>query len=136
MNSKDIGNLGEHLAVVEFLKKGIIVSRPLGDNARYDLILDINENIYTCQVKSTASSSSELAEFWLSSSQAHRGKSRSLYSVDIFCLVDINNNKVFILPNIDDRKSIKIRYTIPTGINNKYINMWYDYTLDKFIDSI
>lgn len=134
MNSKDIGNLGEHIAIVELLKNDIVISRPLGDNARYDLILDINETLYTCQVKSTASSSADLAEFWLSSSQAHRGGGRHKYSVDVFCLVDINNNKVFLLPNIDDRSSIKIRYNVSNSPNQKNINMWYDYTIEKFLN--
>lgn len=133
MNSKDIGNLGEHIAIVELLKNDIIVSRPLGDNARYDLILDINENLYTCQVKSTNSSSDSLAEFWLSSSQAHRGGGRHAYTVDLFCCVDIPNNKVFLVPNIDNKTSIKIRYTPTENGQIKGVNMWYDYTIDKFL---
>lgn len=65
MNSKDIGNLGEHLAILEFLKRGIVVSRPLGDNSRYDLVLEILGILYTCQVKTTNSATSKLAEFYL-----------------------------------------------------------------------
>lgn len=134
MNSKDIGNLGEHIAIVELLKNNVIISRPLGDNVRYDLILDIDSIIYTCQIKSTVSSSENLAEFWLTSSQAHRGGSRHKYNVDLFCLVDINNNKVFLLPNIDDKSSIKIRYTPTENGQTKGINMWYDYTIEKFLN--
>lgn len=134
MNSKDIGNLGEHIAIVELLKYGIIVSRPLGDNARYDLILDIGDIIYTCQIKSTASSSESLAEFWLTSSQAHRGGSRHKYNVDLFCLVDINNNKVLLLPNIDNKSSIKIRYMPTENGQTKGTHMWYDYTIEKFLN--
>jgi hypothetical protein len=136
MNTKDVGNLGEHIAIVELLKADIIVSRPLGDNARYDLILDINSNIFTCQVKSTNTASSKLAEFSLSSSQAHRGGGRQLYNVDIFCCVDILNNNVFIVPNIDSKYSIKIRYTPTDSGQTKGINMWHDYTIQKFLDKI
>ena len=136
MNSKDIGNLGEHIAIVEFLKRGIQVSRPLGDNSRYDLLLDIAETIFTCQVKSTNSSTPELAEFYLTSSQAHRGKSRYKYDVDIFCCVDIKNNQVFIVPNTGDRSTIKIRYTASKSGQIAGINKAEDYTIDKFLHSI
>lgn len=136
MNSKDIGNLGEHIAIVEFLKRDIQVSRPLGDNSRYDLLLDIEETIFTCQVKSTNSASCELAEFYLTSSQAHRGKSRHKYDVDLFCCVDIKNNMVFIVPNTSDRSTIKIRYGNTLRGQTANINRAEDYTIDKFLDSI
>lgn len=127
MNSKDVGNLGEHIAIVELLRIGVEISRPLGDNSRYDLIIDNDGILLTCQVKSTNSSTTELAEFWLSSSQAHRGGTRDAYQVDCFLLVDICNNKVFLLPN-STRATIKIRYGDKL---NSQSNMWYDYVLTK-----
>jgi|LakMenEpi03Aug12_release.lakeMendotaPanAssembly.Ray.scaffolds.fasta_scaffold274858_4 hypothetical protein len=136
MNTKDIGNLGEHIAIVELLKNDIEVSRPLGDNSRYDLILDINTNLFTCQVKSTSSSTDKLAEFPLTSSQAHRGGSRHKYDVDLFCCVDIPKNKVFIVPNIDSKGSIKIRYEPTENGQSKGINMWYDFTILKFLETL
>lgn len=110
MNTKDIGNIGEHIAILELLKLGITVSRPLGDNSRYDLIIDLNGFLYKTQIKTTTSDGI-IAQFMLSSSQAHRGKTREYYSnkdVDIFLCVDITTNKVFLVNN--DRKSIIIRY--------------------------
>ena len=136
MNSKDIGNLGEHIAIVELLKNNIVVSRPLGDNSRYDLILDINSTLFTCQVKSTNSSTDKVAQFYLSSSQAHRGGSRQLYSVDLFCCVDIPNNKVFLVPNIGNKASVKIRYICAENNQSNGINMWYDFTISKFLECL
>lgn len=135
MNSKDIGNLGEHMAIVELLKNNVSVSRPLGDNSRYDLILDINSELYTCQVKSTNSSTAKVAEFCLSSSQAHRGGGRQLYDVDLFCCVDISNNKVFLVPNLEPKYTIKIRYEPAENGQTKGINMWYEYTIEKFLNN-
>lgn len=97
------------------------------------MILDINENLYTCQVKSTNSATDKLAEFMLTSSQAHRGGGRHTYDVDVFCCVDITNNKVFLVPNLETRSSIKIRYQPTENNQTKGINMWYDYTLEKFL---
>lgn len=41
MNSKNKGNIGEAIILAEFIKYGIQVSLPFGDNARYDMIADI-----------------------------------------------------------------------------------------------
>lgn len=133
MNSKDVGNLGEHIAIVELLKHGIIISRPLGDNSRYDLILDISNTLFTCQIKSTNVSSSDLAEFWLTSSAAHRGGGRTPYTVDLFCLVDIVNNKVFLFENTQNQGSIKIRYNTNTSTRS---NRAEDFTIKAYLDKL
>ena len=51
MNSKEKGNIGEGLALAEFAKRGIQVSIPFGDNARYDLIAEFNGKLNKIQVK-------------------------------------------------------------------------------------
>jgi hypothetical protein len=132
LNSKDVGSLGEHIAIVELLKQGIQVSRPLGDNSRYDLILDIEGALLTCQVKSTMSSTDEWVEFWLQSSQTHRGRGKQSYSVDLFLLVGINNQKVFALEDMN-RASIKIRYTKPASTNQHGFNWFEDYLLSNYL---
>ena len=134
MNTKDIGNIGEHIAIVELLKHGVQVSRPLGDNSRYDLILEIQETMLTCQVKSTNSATKDLAEFSLTSSQAHRGGGRHKYSVDIFCLVDIQNNKVFLYHNEANKTNLKIRYTPTKSGQCLGINRAEDFTIAKFLN--
>ena len=114
MNTKDIGNIGEHIAIVELLKNNITVSRPLGDNARYDLVLEIRDTLYTCQVKATDSSTEEFAEFYLQSSQAHRGGSRQHYNVDLFILVDVSKSNVFLYFNTENKTKVTMRY-LDTG---------------------
>lgn len=51
MISKDKGNIGESVVLTEFIKRGIQVSIPFGDNARYDLIADFNGRLNKIQVK-------------------------------------------------------------------------------------
>lgn len=133
MNTKDIGNLGEHIAIVELLKNNVQISRPLGDNSRYDLILDIYGTLLTCQVKSTNSATAELAEFSLTSSQAHRGGVRHKYDVDIFCLVDIQNNNVFLYQNEGNKTSLKIRYAPTKSGQSVGINRAEDFLVSKFL---
>lgn len=40
MNTVNIGDIGEAMAIADFTKAGFIVSAPLSNNARYDLIID------------------------------------------------------------------------------------------------
>ena len=51
MNSKAKGNIGEGVVLSEFVKRGIQVSIPFGDNARYDLIAEFNGKLNKIQVK-------------------------------------------------------------------------------------
>lgn len=51
MNSKSKGNIGESKILYEFVKRGIQVSIPFGDNARYDLIADFGGKLNKIQVK-------------------------------------------------------------------------------------
>ena len=54
MNSKSKGNLGEIKVASEFIKYGCMVSFPFGDNARYDLVVDMNGELKKVQVKYAA----------------------------------------------------------------------------------
>lgn len=134
MNTKDTGLLGEHIAIVQLLELGLSVSRPLGDNDRYDLIIDKENILYRAQVKSSLGDANSV-QFYLSSSQAHRGKSRTSYSideVDLFLLVDVSKNLVFILSNDGIRSSIIIRYTQSNSRNdNSNYASEFILTLDK-----
>lgn len=120
MNSKDIGSIGEHIAILKLLELGLSVSKPIGDNDRYDLIIDKENILYKIQVKSSKGTQDSVV-FYTCSSQAHRGKGRSLYTleeVDYFLLVDIVTKQVFILPNDGKRSSIIIRYTQSNSRND------------------
>ena len=45
-NSSFIGSIGEAVAIAEFTKRGIPVSKPITDNLPYDLIIDVNNILY------------------------------------------------------------------------------------------
>lgn len=134
MNSKDIGSLGEHIAIVKLMELGLSVSRPLGDNDRYDLIIDKENYLYKAQVKASIGNK-DFVQFYTSSSQAHRGKGRSHYSleeVDLFLLVDVTSKMVFILHNNAKTSSIIIRYiqSNSRNDNSNYADQFL-LTLDK-----
>ena len=41
-HTKDKGSIGEAIILTEFLKRGVPVSLPFGDNERYDMIAEFN----------------------------------------------------------------------------------------------
>ena len=51
MNTKTKGNIGEAVILSEFVKRGVQVSIPFGDNARYDLIAEFNGKLNKIQIK-------------------------------------------------------------------------------------
>jgi len=51
MDGKTKGTISEQVIITDLLKKGYSVSKPVGDNDRYDLILDANNNLIRLQVK-------------------------------------------------------------------------------------
>lgn len=47
------GNIGEARAIYEYTKLGYLVSKPLTNNTKYDLIVDDGETLKRVQVKTT-----------------------------------------------------------------------------------
>ena len=46
-----VGEITEQQVVLEFLKLGIMVSKPLVQSSKYDYIVDINNKLYKIQIK-------------------------------------------------------------------------------------
>ncbi len=65
--------------VYHLVRAGYDVARPLGDNARYDLILEFEDRLLRVQVKTGRLKASGAIFFPTCSSQAHRGRGRSSY---------------------------------------------------------
>ena len=51
LSSHFIGEITEQQVALEFLKQGILISKPLVQSSRYDFIADINGKLYKIQVK-------------------------------------------------------------------------------------
>ena len=51
--NKQIGIIGEQILIAEFIKHGINVLLPVGDNSPYDIVIELNGIFYKVQVKTT-----------------------------------------------------------------------------------
>lgn len=79
MNTKQIGEITEAVIVAELLKRGYSVSRPVGDNQRYDLLLDVDGSIYKVQCKTAKIENDGGIQFNTASTYGHRGGGRRTY---------------------------------------------------------
>ena len=98
MNTKQVGEMSEAFVAAHLLRLGYSVSRPLGDNQRYDLLLDTGTNLFRIQVKTAAVKSSGAIRFPMASSYHHRGGTRVTYlgSVDYILAYAPYYDKVYV----------------------------------------
>lgn len=89
LSTQFIGEITEQQVAIELLKLGIQVSKPLVTDSRYDFIIDINDNLYKVQVKtSTPKENNSYIEFSTSTSHTNSkgtiNKSYQKHEVDLF----------------------------------------------------
>lgn len=119
MNNKYIGELAE----IEFLKKayekGFVVSKPFGDNAKYDYITEKNSILKRIQVKSTASMQDNRYKITcgsgLGSKKIYNNKEIDVLAAYVFdcnCwylipIKNLNSITISLYPNSDDVEYFK-----------------------------
>lgn len=139
MNSKDKGNIGESIVLAEFVKRGIQVSIPFGDNARYDLIAEFNGKLNKIQVKycNQLSTTGSVSCPCASSTNHTTNKHLSTYEndVDYICFYLACWDIVTIVPieQIGTKKTISFRLDKPKTTNQFNINLVEDYSFDKIL---
>lgn len=73
-NNKQLGEIGERIAIGELAKYGIDVILPLSDNLPFDFVAYINNKFYKCQVKTTDSlTENDSLRFSLTSNNWNKG---------------------------------------------------------------
>jgi hypothetical protein len=114
-NKKNVGDLGEQIAIGELGKYGLQVVIPLSDNLPFDFAVFINNKFYKCQVKSTANPENGFSKFRLISGNGylHKYHKYTEDEVDVFVLCDLNNIYLFKTKDVLDKNEITIRYSIP-----------------------
>lgn len=81
-NTKAVGDQSELEVAVRLARNGYIVSKPLGDSHRYDLIIDDGETLSRVQVKTGRLVNGSVA-FHCYSTHFHRGASMRSYRGEV-----------------------------------------------------
>ena len=139
MISKEKGNIGEAVILAEFIKRGIQVSIPFGDSARYDLIAEFNGKLNKIQIKycDYLSENDSMICPCRSSTNHTTNKHYTTYEndVDYICFYIPRWNKTMIIPIeiIGNRKEICVRLTYPKNGQRTKITLVDDYSFDKIL---
>ena len=139
LNSHFIGEITEQQVVLEFLKLGILVSKPLVQSSRYDFIVDINNNLYKIQVKTGTFKEDSYLEFATSTSHTNtQGTLNISYSADdVDFFATIYNGQCYLIPyNLCGKRTQRIRF-VPTK-NNQTVGVLFakDFRLEDIIKTL
>lgn len=138
MTTKQIGNIGEAMALTNFVKWGIPVYIPFGDNERADLIADFNGKLQKIQVKTSEKCENGKFNFSLISSTTHRKNGvKHIYTedeIDFFCLYNLESDVLMLVPiqDLEGQYLVTFKYDwVPSRNQYKTLN-WKDYTFEKW----
>lgn len=135
------GILTEETLKLWFLKKGFSVSVPIGDDDRYDFIVDFNGKLVRMQSKTSNLTRTvnclnfATASINYNSTGSHRNKYTSK-EIDYFCTIHPKTEQVYIVPVEICGNECNLRLTPPKNNNFKGVKMAKDYEGEKMIERI
>lgn len=130
MNYKAQGELTELRFYLKAFEQGLIVSKPFGDNQRYDFIVDCEGRLSRVQIKSVSviDKYSRDKRYRINSSfGASRKKSYSVNEIDVLVVFIIPENTWYIIPvrEISSIKTLGFRpHKKSNGKMESFKNRW------------
>ena len=137
MNGKNIGDIGEAVVLTEFLKYGIEVFLPYGENTKIDMIAKFNNKLNKIQVKTTSKYSGNGAyKVALRNTSLRANSSVTTFynddEVDYFAIYCLQRPHPILVP-FCDMHLIAIRFEENSNSNFENVNYEWDYTFDKIL---
>lgn len=126
-NNKQIGEIGERIAIGELSKYGLDIMLPMSDNLPFDFIVYVNNKFYKCQVKTTNSEiKTNSYRFSLTSNNWNK-KTEYLYNKDDYdVLICCNLQTIFLFKysDVENKKNICIREHLAKNNQTKGIHFY------------
>lgn len=118
MNTKEFGQIIESKFVFECSKLGIRVSRPIGDTAPYDFIIEINNLLFRVQCKSFSKYKNKYTAD-VHKKTGHRRSIKKSYVglVDLFFFYNVEDD-IFAYLNIKDSPDTTVSFKIESRSSN------------------
>ena len=140
MTTKQIGNIGEAKVLSEFVRLGVPVYLPFGDNEKADLIAEFDGKLNRIQVKTSQKCVDDKMRFSLVSSTVHRQNGvKHIYTdneIDYFAFYNIERDKVYLVSiNEKDlpKNEVTIRVYPPQNKNQFRTFLEEDFLLEKVL---
>jgi hypothetical protein len=132
-DTKRVGDISELEVALALTRAGYVVSRPLGENQRYDLIADDGTRLQRVQVK-TGRIRGGVLIFNCCSTHGHRRSAIAFRSyrgqIDVLAVFCPDNRKVYMVPEAElTRSRIHLRLTAPRNNMRKTIRWAGQYEL-------
>lgn len=141
MTTKQIGNIGEAKVLSEFVRLGIPVYLPFGDNEKADLIAEFNGKLNKIQVKSSQKIIEDKVRFSLVSSTMHRQNGvKHIYTeneIDYFAFYNLERDKVYLISINEEglpKNEVTIRFNPPKNKNQFKTFLEEDYLIEKVLN--
>lgn len=139
-NSRAVGNIGESIAISEFVKRELPVFVPFGQNSPVDILTFLNGKFVKIQVKTTEEVKNGAMEFDISRTNGFTGR-RKMYEkneVDYFFLYCVENDfrGLISYEDLNSRYSLKIRCEKAKNGQTKKINNIEKYRFENRIKTL
>jgi len=127
-NSKTVGDLAELKVACLFAEKGYIVSRPMSDNAPYDLIVDSGDKLKRVQVKARCVRDGKI-NVELHTTMVNYTRPYSKEDFDLLAVFNTDTMQIALLDwdQIGDSGSIVLRIDAPKNNQNKNVKLFETY---------
>ena len=139
LNSHFIGEITEQQVTLEFLKQGILISKPLVQSSRYDFIADIKNKLYKIQVKTGRFKEESYLEFATSTSHTNtKGTINISYSEDdVDFFATMYNGQCYLIPySLCGKRAQRLRFVPTKNGQTKGILFAKDFKLEDIINSL
>lgn len=135
------GILTEEYLKLWFLEKGYSVSVPVGDDDRYDFIVDFDGKLIKMQSKTGNLTRHEGCLNFATASIKYnsKGSTRTQYTkkeIDYFCTLHPETKQVYIVPVEECGNEFNLRLIPPKNNSYNSCHMAVDYEGDKMIERI
>lgn len=139
LSSHFIGEITEQQVVLEFLKLGILISKPLVQSSRYDFIADIKNQLYKIQVKTGTFKENAYLEFATSTSHTNtKGTLNISYTPDdVNFFATMHEGQCYLIPfELCGKRHQRIRFVPTKNGQTKGILFAKDFKLEDIIKTL
>ena len=137
--NKQIGIIGEQILIAEFIKHGINVLLPIGDNSPYDIVIELNGIFYKVQVKTTEHIKNGKMIFSTNKSNPYTkiNKKYTSNEIDLLGFYCIENGYIGLMSvyNCTSKDTI-LRVDTPKNNQFEKIKMASNYKFDNIINTL
>lgn len=139
LSSHFIGEITEQQVAVEFLKLGILISKPLVQSSKYDFIADINHKLYKIQVKTGTYKEDAYLEFATSTSHTNTKGTLNLHysEEDVDFFATMYEDQCYLVPySLCGKRAQRIRFVPTKNGQTKGILFAKDFHLEDIVKTL